>query len=100
MNDTPSTNEAGDKQLRGPANAAAARATSAIDSARSSAHGAVDSVADQASAAVGWTAERLSSAAETPNRYLDSGADYIRQRPYVAVGIALGVGYVLGRLRS
>jgi ElaB/YqjD/DUF883 family membrane-anchored ribosome-binding protein len=100
MNDKPSSNEAMDNQVRGATNAAAAKATSAIDSARSTAHGAVDSAADQASAAVGWTAARLSSAAETPNRYLDAGADYIRERPYVAVGIALAVGYVVGRLRS
>ncbi|HTI47654.1 MAG TPA: hypothetical protein VMB76_13945 [Casimicrobiaceae bacterium] len=100
MNEQPTTSETEDKQVRGAANAAAARATNAIDSARSSAHGAVDNVANQASAAVGWTAARLSSAAETPNRYLDAGADYIRQRPFVAVGIALGVGYVLGRLKS
>lgn len=97
MNDFSSDSE---KQVRGAAHHAAARATSAIDTARSTVHGAVDNVADQAHAAVGWTAARLSSAAESPNRYLDAGAGYIRERPYVAVGIALAVGYVVGRLRS
>ena len=84
----------------GGANNAAAAATGAIDAARSKVHATVDNVADQAAAAVGWTSTRLSSAAEMPNRYLDTGAEYIRERPYVAVGIALAVGYVVGRLRS
>jgi ElaB/YqjD/DUF883 family membrane-anchored ribosome-binding protein len=100
MNDKAYSSEGAEQQVRGAANNVAAKATGVIDAARSTAHGAVDKVADQASAAVGWTATRLSSATDTPNRYLDAGADYIRHRPYVAVGIALTVGYVVGRLRS
>lgn len=100
MNEKTSSSQGPDKQLLSAANSAANKATGAIDSARSSAHGAVDNVADRASAAVDWTATRVNSATEAPNRYLDAGAEYIRERPYVAVGIALAVGYVIGRLRS
>ena len=100
MNDKGSSSEGGEKQVRDGASTAAAKAASAIDSARSTAHGAVDNVADRASAAVDWTAARISSATDAPNRYVDAGADYIRARPYVAVGIALAVGYVVGRLRG
>lgn len=96
MNDQASSSQNPERDRQG----VATKAHAAIDSARSSAHGAVDNVADRASAAVGWTAARITSATETPNRYLDAGAEYIRARPYVAVGIALAVGYVVGRVRG
>jgi ElaB/YqjD/DUF883 family membrane-anchored ribosome-binding protein len=100
MNEKTSGSQDPEKQLLSTAKSVASKATGAIDSARSSAHGAVDNVADHASAAIDWTTARINSATEAPNRYLDAGAEYIRERPYVAVGVALAVGYVIGRLRS
>jgi ElaB/YqjD/DUF883 family membrane-anchored ribosome-binding protein len=43
--------------------------------------------------------ERVDAVKQGPNDLLNAGAEYIRARPYAAVGVAL-VGYLVGRLRS
>jgi ElaB/YqjD/DUF883 family membrane-anchored ribosome-binding protein len=62
-------------------------------------HSAVDSVGDRAAAASQRGSETVNSAKQAPLDLVESGAEYIRSRPDVAVGAALCVGYVIGKLR-
>lgn len=87
-------------QARATTDQVAERATGAITSARDSVRSSVDSVAERADAVARWTSQRVDAVKQGPNDLLQAGAEYIRARPYAAVGIALGLGYLVGRLRS
>ena len=87
-------------QARDAADRVAEGATGVITSARDSVRGSVDSVAERAVAASRWASERVDAAKKGPNDLLNAGAEYIRARPYAAVGFALAFGYLVGRLRS
>lgn len=86
-------------QARAATDHVAEKATSAISAARDSMRGSVDSVAERADAASRWASERVDAVKRRPNELLDAGADYIRARPYAAVGFALALGYLVGRIR-
>jgi len=73
--------------------------TDAVESVKASMHGAVDSVADKATAASQWASETLDTAKQAPSDLIETGAEYIRSRPYAAVGVALCIGFVIGKLR-
>jgi ElaB/YqjD/DUF883 family membrane-anchored ribosome-binding protein len=87
-------------QARAATDHVAEKATGAITSARDSVRDSVDSVAERAEAASRWASQRVDAVKKGPNDLLDAGADYIRARPYAAVGLALALGYLVGRLRS
>jgi ElaB/YqjD/DUF883 family membrane-anchored ribosome-binding protein len=87
-------------QARAATDLMAERATDAITSAKDSVHSSVDSVAERADAATRWASERIDAVKKGPNDLLNAGAEYIRARPYAAVGMVLALGYVVGRLRS
>ena len=87
-------------QARATTDQVAQKATDAIASARDSVQSSVDSVAERAHAATRWTSEKVDAVTRGPNDLVQAGADYIRARPYTVVGVALAVGYVVGRLRS
>ena len=87
-------------QARATTDQVAAKATDAITSARDSVRDSVESVAERADAASRWVSERVDAVKKGPNDLLDAGADYIRARPYAAVGFALAMGYLVGRLRG
>lgn len=87
-------------QARAATDHVAEKATDAITSARDSVRDSVDSVAAGADAAARWTSEKVDAVKTGPNDLLDAGAEYIRERPYAAVGFALAFGYLVGRLRS
>jgi ElaB/YqjD/DUF883 family membrane-anchored ribosome-binding protein len=87
-------------QARAATDHVAEKATSAISAARDSVRESVDSVAGRADAASRWASERVDAVKRGPNDLLDAGAGYIRARPYAAVGFAVALGYLVGRLRS
>jgi ElaB/YqjD/DUF883 family membrane-anchored ribosome-binding protein len=87
-------------QARAATDRVAEKATGAITSARDSVRDSVESVAERAEAASRWASQRVDAVKKGPNDLLDAGADYIRARPYAAVGLALALGYLVGRLRS
>jgi len=70
------------------------------------AHAATDRVAQKATASdavhnsLDSVAKRADAIRQGPNDLLEAGAEYIRARPYAAVGFALALGYLVGRLRS
>ena len=88
------------EQARAATDRVAEKAAGAITSARDSVRDSVDSVAERAEAASRWASQRVDAVKKGPNDLLDAGAEYIRARPYAAVGLALALGYLVGRLRS
>jgi ElaB/YqjD/DUF883 family membrane-anchored ribosome-binding protein len=74
-------------------------ASDAIASATDSIKGAVDSVAERATAATQWASATVDTATRAPADFLETGAEYIRARPYVAVGAAFALGYLVAKLR-
>jgi len=87
------------EKARGATDRVAEKATDAIASARDSVRNSLDSVADRADAATRWASERVDAVKQGPNDLLNAGAEYIRARPYTAVGVALALGYLMGRFR-
>lgn len=87
-------------QARAAADNVADKATGAITAARDSVRDSVDSVAARADAVSRRVSERIDAVRHGPNDLLQAGAEYIRARPYAAVGFALAFGYLVGRLRS
>jgi ElaB/YqjD/DUF883 family membrane-anchored ribosome-binding protein len=76
----------------------ATKATDAIASVQSSIHDSVNSVAERANSATQWTSDKIEAVKRAPTDGIEAGAEYIRANPYAAVGVALAVGYVLGRV--
>jgi ElaB/YqjD/DUF883 family membrane-anchored ribosome-binding protein len=87
-------------QARTATDHVAEKATDAITSARDAVRESVDSVAQRADVASRWASEKVDAVKQRPNDLLKAGAEYIRARPYAAVGVALAFGYLVGRLRS
>ena len=88
------------EQARAATDHVAEKATEAITSARDAVHDSVDAVADRADAATRWASERVDAVKQGPNDLVNAGAEYIRARPYAAVGAAFALGYLVARLRS
>jgi ElaB/YqjD/DUF883 family membrane-anchored ribosome-binding protein len=87
------------EQARSAVDRVAERATGAVNTAKASIHQKVDTVADRANAASQWASDRVDAAKKAPTDALEAGAEYIRARPYAAVGAALALGYLIGKLR-
>lgn len=87
------------EQARSAVDRVADRATGAVKTAKASIHEKVDTVADRANAASQWASDKVDAAKQAPTDLLDAGAEYIRARPYAAVGAALAIGYLIGKLR-
>lgn len=100
MAETPRTSpvESAAEQAKTAADRVATKATDAITSVKTSIHDTVDNVADRASAATQWTSDKIDAVKRAPMDGIEAGAEYIRANPYVAVGVALAVGYVVGRI--
>lgn len=86
-------------QLHGATDRVAEKATDAITSAKSAVHHTVSAVADRTNAATQWASRKVDAARDAPSALADSGADYIKASPYLAIGLAVAVGYLLGRAR-
>ena len=73
-------------------------ATGAVNTAKASIHDTVNTVADRANAASQWASDKVDVAKQAPTDAIGAGAEYIRARPYVAVGAALAIGYLIAKL--
>ena len=83
--------------------AMAGRAHSALDSTIEKVAPTVNRMVDKAHEAIDRVADRASPTADKMDstmRMMDSWAENVRARPLAAVGMALAVGYIIGRLRS
>lgn len=86
--------------VRGTTDRVADQAASAIDSARNTVKSTVNDLSGRAHSAAEWASQKLDYAKRAPLELADSGAQYIRQRPFAVVGVAFGVGFLLGLLSS
>ena len=104
MGSTGYTGEAGtdsaNKGAKSTVDKVANPAHDTVDRLSTAAHQAVDKVAG----GVAGVADRFSDQArwisETPPRVLEASKSWVQEKPLEAVGIALAVGYIIGRLRS
>lgn len=86
-------------QVKTAADRVAAKATDTIASAKSVVTETVDTIAERTHAATDWASHKYDAVSEAPSALVESGANYIKARPYTAIGIAVAVGYILGRLQ-
>src|SRR6202171_2379956 len=81
---------------------AAAKATEkaapVIDRAAQAAHQTVDKVAQAAAPAADWINQNAEQLKQQQEALLEGCRSYVRDRPLVAVGVALAAGYLVGRL--
>jgi ElaB/YqjD/DUF883 family membrane-anchored ribosome-binding protein len=75
-------------------------ARNAVDGLSSSAHQTVDSLAGSAGHVADRFADETRRISEAPAKALDYSKTRIQDRPLEAVGIALAVGFIFGRLTS
>lgn len=73
---------------------------SGVDSLSSSAHGTISSLASGASHVADRFADETRKITEAPGKALDYSRNSVQDRPLQAVGIALAVGFILGRLTA
>jgi ElaB/YqjD/DUF883 family membrane-anchored ribosome-binding protein len=74
------------------------KAAPAIERIAHAAHQTVDGVARAADGAAGWMGQSAEQWKHQRDQALEVCRGSVRERPMVAIGIALVVGYVLGRL--
>ena len=81
---------------------AAAKATEnaapAIDRAAQAAHQTIDKVAQAAAPAADWVNQNAEQLKQQQEALLEGCRSYVRDRPLVAVGVAIAAGYLIGRL--
>jgi ElaB/YqjD/DUF883 family membrane-anchored ribosome-binding protein len=74
------------------------KAGPAIDRVAQVAHQTVDKVAQAAAPAADWLNESAEQLKAQQQELIEGCRAYVRDRPLVAVGIAVGAGYLIGRL--
>jgi len=72
----------------------------AVDRLASGAHEAVDTIAGAAARAADALRVKGEQLKGVQVRVMDTGRGYVREHPVASLGIALAVGFVLGRLLS
>ena len=75
-------------------------ARSTVESLSASAHQAVNSLAGSAGHVADRFADETRRISEAPGKALDYSKSRIQDRPLEAIGIALAVGFVFGRLTA
>jgi ElaB/YqjD/DUF883 family membrane-anchored ribosome-binding protein len=75
-------------------------ARQAVDRLSSSAHETVDKIASSASHTADRFSEQTRRLTDAPARALDCSKSWVQDRPLEAVGAALALGFILGRLTS
>ena len=74
------------------------KASAGVDRARAATHQSVDQVAAGASRAADWATENLEQIKRKQADFTQEASDMISARPLVAVGTAVVIGYLLGRI--
>lgn len=75
-------------------------ARSAVDRVSSAAHQGVDKLADTASSVADRFADQTRRLSEAPAHALETSKSWVQERPLEAVGAALAIGFILGRLTT
>ncbi len=77
---------------------AAEKAAPTIDRVAQAAHQTVDKVAQAAAPAADWISDNAEQLRRQQEQLLEGARSYVRDRPLVAVGVALAAGYLIGRM--
>ena len=77
---------------------AAEKAGPTIDRIAQAAHQTVDRVAQAAAPTADWISENADQLRQQQEQLMETCRSYVRERPLVALGVALGAGYLIGRL--
>ena len=75
-------------------------ARNTVDRASGAAHKTVDKLASGASHVADRFSEQTRWAAEAPGRAVDCSKSWIQDKPLEAVGAALALGFIIGRLTA
>lgn len=73
---------------------------STVDRVSTAAHETVDKLANSASQVADRFSDQTRRVTEAPARAVDFSKSWVQERPLEAVGAALAVGFILGRLTS
>jgi ElaB/YqjD/DUF883 family membrane-anchored ribosome-binding protein len=72
----------------------------AVDSASSTAHKTVDKIASSATHTADRFSEQTRRVTEAPEKALEFTKSWVQDKPLEAVGAALALGFIIGRLTS
>ncbi|MEO7888236.1 MAG: hypothetical protein ABI893_06510 [Polaromonas sp.] len=75
-------------------------ARSAVDRASSAAHDSVDKLAGGATHVADRFADKTRRVTETTERVLEGSRSWVQEKPLEAIGAALALGFILGRLTA
>lgn len=73
-------------------------ARNAVDRLSGAAHESVDKLASTAGNTADRFADQTRKVAEAPQRALDCSKGWVQDKPLEAVGVALAIGFIIGRL--
>ena len=79
---------------------AAERVAPTIDRVAQAAHQTVDKVAQAAGPAADWISQNAEQLRKHQEQLIEGARSYVRDRPLVAVGVAIAAGYLIGRLAA
>ena len=71
-----------------------------VDRVSTAAHETVDKLASSASQVADRFSDQTRRVTEAPSQALEFSKSWVQERPFEAVGAALAVGFILGRLTS
>jgi ElaB/YqjD/DUF883 family membrane-anchored ribosome-binding protein len=75
-------------------------ARNTVDRVSTAAHATVDKLAGSAAHVAERFSDQTRRVAEAPARALDCSKSWVQERPLEAVGAALAIGFILGRLTA
>ena len=71
-----------------------------IDKLTESAHSAIDRATQTAAQVAQQLSERGEEYLAMKDEYVESAREYVRENPFMALGIALAAGYLFGKITS
>jgi ElaB/YqjD/DUF883 family membrane-anchored ribosome-binding protein len=71
-----------------------------IDRIAESAHGAIDRATQTAADFAERLGERGEELLEMKDDYVETAREYVKENPFMAIGIALAAGYLFGKITS
>jgi len=73
-------------------------AAAGMDRIAETARRGVDTATESAKAGLEWASDRASSLRDRNTAFVDAVTDSVSARPLIAIGVAAGIGYLLGRI--
>ena len=75
-------------------------ARSTVDRVSAAAHNTVDKLASEATSVADKFSDQARWVADAPRHAMDCSKSWVQDKPLEAVGVALAVGFILGRLTA